>query len=457
MTVGAPFLFCLAAVVLLGAAAFILLSCGFSLRRLAQRKYYGRVQAANRRLSELALQVLLLKRALPSGLLQEIRAGMAIQFHVQAQELFSPAETRGMLVYHLAGTAALPVRTRKELLGFLNAEPVVSTDGWELCARTRAVLAAQRHRELSAVSLFLAAVLGSLALLWGAVSLALPKAEAKTPVAQAAEQDGRADRESLILQWTLPPERKQVFDPGLEGRVYLPDQTDGTAKTEKSAKSKEDRAVVAAKTALTELDPQGALPEEETLPRSLSEEIQQEEEPTPDGSTAVPSAQPDGQLPSSVQEAHALPQPEETWYYEIPLSHDLQDYTRKLCKACDFPVEWALTTMYMESRYTPDAVSSTKDHGIMQINEVNHGWMSKQYGVDDFYDPEQNILCGVRLMSEFYHKYGDVRMAIMAYGHGEAGAKEKYWDSGVYTTNYAERAVRIMEQLRTMRTISERG
>ena len=39
--------------------------------------------------------------------------------------------------------------------------------------------------------------------------------------------------------------------------------------------------------------------------------------------------------------------------------------------------------------------NGTFDSGLMQINSCNYEWLTEELGITDFYDPEQNIKCGV--------------------------------------------------------------
>lgn len=128
--------------------------------------------------------------------------------------------------------------------------------------------------------------------------------------------------------------------------------------------------------------------------------------------------------------------------YSIPLDEALQEYTYNLCVDYYIPehYELILAMMWQESNYTPDVVSGTNDYGLMQINKVNHDWLSEELGVEDFLDPEQNIHAGVYVMAKLIHKYGDISKALMAYNMGERGAST-YWDSGVYSSNYSNSVI----------------
>ena len=123
--------------------------------------------------------------------------------------------------------------------------------------------------------------------------------------------------------------------------------------------------------------------------------------------------------------------------YNVPLDDALQRYTYNLC--VDYEIEeyypLVLAVMWRESEFVPTIISKTNDYGLMQINKVNHEWLSEKLEITDFLDEEQNIHAGVFMLSLYLHKYGDIDKALMAYNMGETGAKKR-WDAGIYSTNY---------------------
>lgn len=134
-------------------------------------------------------------------------------------------------------------------------------------------------------------------------------------------------------------------------------------------------------------------------------------------------------------------EPEETTvYFDCPLSEELQDYIFKLCEEEDIPPSLVIAVIDHESEFQPEAISYTQDYGLMQINECNHEWLSEAYGVTDFLDPQQNILCGVKILASLYRKYDNPHDIAMAYNMGESGA-ETARENGVTSTSYSEDVV----------------
>lgn len=134
--------------------------------------------------------------------------------------------------------------------------------------------------------------------------------------------------------------------------------------------------------------------------------------------------------------------------YDIPLDTELQRYTYDLC--VEYGVEeyypLMLAVMWHESNFNEKVVSKTNDYGLMQINKINHKWLSEKLGITDFLDAKQNIKAGVYMLSTYLLKYKDIDKALMAYNLGEAGAR-RYWKAGKYTTKYVQLTRKRLEQL----------
>jgi len=98
-----------------------------------------------------------------------------------------------------------------------------------------------------------------------------------------------------------------------------------------------------------------------------------------------------------------------------------------------------------ESNFQPNAVSSTQDYGLMQINQINHKYLTETIGVTDFLDPYQNIRAGIFTLKKLFEKYHDTDMVLMAYNMGENGAS-RLWEQGIYETSYTQDILSIQQQ-----------
>jgi soluble lytic murein transglycosylase-like protein len=64
--------------------------------------------------------------------------------------------------------------------------------------------------------------------------------------------------------------------------------------------------------------------------------------------------------------------------------------------------------------------------GLMQIQERWHKDRMKRLGVNDLYDPEQNITVGCDILSELLNKYGNYKDALSAYNSGNIHDGRQY-------------------------------
>ena len=78
-----------------------------------------------------------------------------------------------------------------------------------------------------------------------------------------------------------------------------------------------------------------------------------------------------------------LPEAVEISYYDVPLSHSLQDFIYEMCAEEHVPMSLIIAMIDHESKFNPEAVSATNDYGLMQINEVNHDRLEEQYQCAD--------------------------------------------------------------------------
>jgi len=73
--------------------------------------------------------------------------------------------------------------------------------------------------------------------------------------------------------------------------------------------------------------------------------------------------------------------------------------------------------LWQESRFNPKAVSAAGARGIAQMMPDKVGKFGLQ-SADDLYDAEKSIRAGARMMAGLTGKYGDQRMALVAYNGG---------------------------------------
>lgn len=132
-------------------------------------------------------------------------------------------------------------------------------------------------------------------------------------------------------------------------------------------------------------------------------------------------------------------------YYDIPLSHSLQDFIYEECADEGVPMSLVIAMIDYESKFNPEIVSKNEDYGLMQINQINHEWLEEQYRCADMLNPYQNVFCGIKILGKFVFKYEDYGKALMAYNMGDYGAR-KAWENGIYTSSYSEAVLSLMKE-----------
>ena len=140
-----------------------------------------------------------------------------------------------------------------------------------------------------------------------------------------------------------------------------------------------------------------------------------------------------------------LPEAVKISYYDVPLSHSLQDFIYELCAEEHVPMSLIIAMIDHESKFNPEAVSATNDYGLMQINEVNHDRLEGQYRCADMFNPYQNVFCGIKVIGSYIATYEDYTKALMAYNMGNYGAK-KAWANGITSTAYTDLILGLMQE-----------
>ena len=134
----------------------------------------------------------------------------------------------------------------------------------------------------------------------------------------------------------------------------------------------------------------------------------------------------------------------------VPLDSDVQEFIYYLSKGYNMDFTFVMAIIQQESGYQPDAVSNTDDYGLMQINKVNHGYITDEIGVTNYLDPYENVRAGMFILRKLFEKYETPEKVLMAYNLGESGAKA-LWNKGVFETNYSKSVQRIQSELNNMK------
>jgi soluble lytic murein transglycosylase and related regulatory proteins (some contain lysM/invasin domains) len=130
---------------------------------------------------------------------------------------------------------------------------------------------------------------------------------------------------------------------------------------------------------------------------------------------------------------------------DCKMPEEQQEFTYYLCTGYNIDFTLVMALIQNESSFDPAVVSETNDYGYMQINKINHQWLTDILGVTDFTDPYQNIRAGVFVLRKLYERYQDTNMVLMAYNMGEDGAA-RLWEKGIYSTDDTEKILNYQTQ-----------
>lgn len=139
--------------------------------------------------------------------------------------------------------------------------------------------------------------------------------------------------------------------------------------------------------------------------------------------------------------------------YDIELSADLQKFTILTAHAYDIEPALVFAVMKKESRFDTEAYY-LGNYGLMQINHINHSWLTEEIGVTDFMNPEQNVEAGCYILSMLTEKYGDIDKVLMAYNLGE-GSAQSMWKDGITETHYSKTVREYYEEFKNYETTKE--
>ena len=122
---------------------------------------------------------------------------------------------------------------------------------------------------------------------------------------------------------------------------------------------------------------------------------------------------------------------------DVPMDARLQEYVFYLSEAYDIDFTFVMALIQHETNFEAGAISPTNDYGLMQINSVNHTYLTEELGITDFLDPYENVKAGMFILRKLFEKYETPEKVLMAYNMGETGAA-RLWEQGIFEVNYSK-------------------
>lgn len=130
---------------------------------------------------------------------------------------------------------------------------------------------------------------------------------------------------------------------------------------------------------------------------------------------------------------------------DVPMDRDLQEFTFYLCNGYNIDFTLVMAIIQQESSFKADVISGSGDYGLMQINKINHSYLTETLGIKDFLNPYNNIRSGLFILRKLFEKYETPEKVLMAYNMGENGAS-KLWEQGIFETNHSRKVLNYQQQ-----------
>lgn len=128
----------------------------------------------------------------------------------------------------------------------------------------------------------------------------------------------------------------------------------------------------------------------------------------------------------------------------VPVPSELEEYFQKAANTYGISLNLLKAVAKQESNFNPTSVSTAGATGIMQLMPST----AKELGVENIFDPEQNIMGGAKYLSQLLNTFnGDVSLALAGYNAGPGNVR-KYGGVPPFqeTINYVNKVLSYMEE-----------
>jgi len=124
-----------------------------------------------------------------------------------------------------------------------------------------------------------------------------------------------------------------------------------------------------------------------------------------------------------------------SWYARLRYPLEYEHILRGHAEQYDLDAALLAAVVYRESKFDPDARSSSGAIGLMQLLPGTAEGIAlftggTRFEVDDLYDPEINVRYGSFYLRRLLNKYEDDRLALAAYNAGQANVDRWLGEGG---------------------------
>jgi soluble lytic murein transglycosylase len=118
-----------------------------------------------------------------------------------------------------------------------------------------------------------------------------------------------------------------------------------------------------------------------------------------------------------------------SWYARLRYPLEYEHIVRGHARQYDLDAALLAAVIYRESKFDPEARSSSGALGLMQLLPDTAEGIAQLTGgsrfeVEDLFDPEINVRYGSFYLRRLLRKYGDERLALAAYNAGQANVDD---------------------------------
>lgn len=139
--------------------------------------------------------------------------------------------------------------------------------------------------------------------------------------------------------------------------------------------------------------------------------------------------------------------------YDVPLDDDLQRHIWEESREKGVPAELVLGVIRKESNFEADVVGDYgRSVGLMQIQPRWHKERMEYLGCFDMTNPFDNVTVGIDILAELLAEYQTTKMALMVYNAGATGAKDAWFDRGIYSNEYSQTVLAYVDELTPKQT-----